>query len=329
MKTQNISGLQKPINTGFDFYSTSEEVMTGVSLNGKTAIVTGGYSGIGVETVKQLHKAGATVIVPSRNVDSTRELFKGYTKRLEIFYMDLLQPESIDAFAKHFIESGRPLHFLINNAGIMAAPLRRDARGYESQFATNHLGHYQLTNRLWEALKKSQGARVVTVSSLGHRYSDINYNDPNFEKRPYDKWAAYGQSKTANILFSVHLNELGKSHQIRSFSLHPGRIIETNLKKFMSQEDLESVNAIDTEKSKSVRMKTIEQGAATTLFCVSNPLLDNIGGVYCEDGNIAEINYNKGIDIPKMAKGVLPYAVDKNNAALLWELSHKLTGITI
>lgn len=329
MKHKNISAFQKPISTGFNFYTTSDEVMKGVDLKGKIVIVTGGYSGIGLETVKQLHKAGALVIVPTRNVAATEELFKEYTTRLEIVFMDLLQPNSIDVFTDNFLASGRPLHFLINNAGIMAAPLRRDARGYEFQFATNHLGHFQLTIGLWDALKKAGGARVINVSSLGHRYSDINYHDPNFERTPYDKWKAYGQSKTANILFSVHLDKLGKKYGIRAYSLHPGRIIETNLKKYMSEEDLKSVKAVDTDTQKAVKMKTIEQGASTTLFCVTSPLLNNIGGIHCEDNNIAEVISDEIVDVSKMSSGVLPYAVDMDNAAALWNLSYKLTGLTL
>jgi NAD(P)-dependent dehydrogenase (short-subunit alcohol dehydrogenase family) len=175
-----IKDVQKPIDTGFGAQSTAEEVMAGVNMAGKTAIVTGGYSGIGLETVRALYQCGATVIVPARNVEVVSELFDGYGSRLEIAPMDLMQPDTIDAFADGIIASGRPVHLLINNAGIMAAPLARDARGYESQFATNHLGHFQLTVRLWEGLKRANGARVVTVSSLGHRFSEVNYGDLHF-----------------------------------------------------------------------------------------------------------------------------------------------------
>ena len=326
----NISVYQQPISTGFDPNTTSDQVMAGVDLTGKIAIVTGGYSGIGLETVRQLHKAGATVILPARNVSATRELFKDYLDRLEISFMDLLEPASVDDFAGRFIASGRPLHLLINNAGIMASPLARDKRGFESQFATNHLGHFQLTFRLWEALKIAKAARVINVSSLGHRYSDINYVDPNFETTPYDRWKAYGQSKTANILFSVHSDLLGKRSGIRSYALHPGRIIDTNLKKYLSQEELIQLGVIDVDgnlkANPDVNMKSIEQGAATTLFCATSALLNNIGGVHCEDSNIAEV-VDANTDRTTMSKGVLPYAVDKDNAAALWDLSCRLTGL--
>jgi len=240
--------------------------MAGVDLTGKIAIVTGGYSGIGLATVRDLHKAGATVILPARNVSATREIFKDCSSGLEISFMDLLAPDSIDDFAGRFVASGRPLHLLINNAGIMASPLARDKRGFESQFATNHLGHFQLTIRLWEALKRANAARVINLSSLGHRYSDINYDDPNFET---------------------------------TLNSNPG-----------------------------VNMKSIEQGAATTLFCATSSLLKNIGGVHCEDSNIAVV-VDASADRAAMNKGVLPYAVDQDNAARLWDLSRKLTGLTL
>jgi NAD(P)-dependent dehydrogenase (short-subunit alcohol dehydrogenase family) len=327
-----ISADQRSLHTGFGFNTTSSDVMQGVELDGIVAIVTGGYSGIGLETVHTLHRAGATVVVPTRNITVARELFKDYNTRLEIEYMDLMDPASIDAFAKRFLLSGRPLHLLINNAGIMASPLSRDQRGYESQFATNHLGHFQLTLRLWNALKAAKGSRVVNVSSMGHRFSNINFSDPNFEATPYDKWKAYGQSKTANILFSVYLDHLGRSLGIRSYAVHPGRILDTNLKKYLPEEDLKSMGVLDatgklSEKS-PVTMKTIPQGASTTLFCATSKLLDNIGGVYCEDVDVAEV-FNENADISKMTRGVLPYAVDQYNAKLLWDLSSVLTGVSL
>jgi len=328
---RNISAQQKPLQTGFTAATTSQEIMKGVDLNGKIAIVTGGYSGIGLETVRSLAKAGAKVIVPVRSTIS-EEIFSEYAGNVEVASMDLLNPASIDSFSAQFLASGRPLHLLINNAGIMANPLYRDARGFESQFATNHLGHYQLTIRLWDALKKANGARVVNLSSLGHRFSDIIYSDPNFETTPYDKWRAYGQSKTANILFSLYLDKAGKELDIRSYAVHPGRIIDTNLKKYMSQEELIRMGALDADgninKNNGSFYKTIEQGAATTLFCATSQLLNNIGGVYCEDNDVSAV-VDETADIIKMTNGVLPYAVDFNNAEKLWDLSYELTGVTL
>ena len=325
----SISAEQHPIPSGYSFSTTAEEVMKGIDLNNKIAIVTGGYSGIGQENVRLLHAAGATVIVPTRNLEAARIIFKDYSDRLELVYMDLLKPASIDAFASQFVSSGRPLHLLINNAGIMASPLARDERGYESQFATNHLGHFQLTARLWNALNNANGARVINVSSLGHRFSDIIYDDPNFITRPYDRWIAYGQSKTANILFSVQLDAIGKGLDIRSYSVHPGRILDTNLKKYLSQEELVKLNAIDEDgsmkKDMEATLKTIAQGAATTLFCATSSLLNGIGGVHCEDNDIATVVDTSSVG-SQMSNGVLGYAVDQNNAKSLWELSERLTG---
>jgi NAD(P)-dependent dehydrogenase (short-subunit alcohol dehydrogenase family) len=227
--------MQNPIGSGFGAASTAQEVVKGVDLSNKVAIVTGGYSGIGVETTRALTSAGAKVIVPARDLDKAATALKGLDG-VEIEAMDLLDPASIDAFAETFLASGRPLHILVSSAGIMACPLTRDSRGYESQFATNHLGHFQLVTRLWRALRQANGARVVSVSSWGHRRSPIVFDDPNFERREYDRWSAYGQSKTANILFALALDERGKAEGVRAFSLHPGSIVGTGLEKHLSRE---------------------------------------------------------------------------------------------
>lgn len=335
---KNISDLQHPVRSGFGAFTTAQEVIKGIDLTGKTAIVTGGYSGIGFETVKALHSAGATVIVPVRNKAKVKELFSEFTSRIELEEMDLMDPPSIDAFAEKFLSTQRPLHILINNAGIMASPLVRDKRGYESQFATNHLGHFQLTVKLWPALLKAKGARVIAVSSLGHRFSPVIFEDPNFEHRPYDRWLAYGQSKTANVLFALELDRIGKQHGIRAFSLHPGRIIETNLKKYLSTEELKAAGALDKNgekiNSSTNPLKTIEQGASTSIWCATSPALNNMGGVYCANCDIAELMNVKKEEVENVKNasemsGVLPFAVDYNNAQALWTLSEKLTGLRL
>ncbi|MFH5186018.1 SDR family NAD(P)-dependent oxidoreductase [Paenibacillus sp. TAB 01] len=193
---------QAPIPSGFGKETTAAEALGGRDLSGKTAIVTGGYSGLGLETVRILAQAGASVIVPARTPEKARASLDGMP-RVELETMDLMDPASIEAFAKKFLASGRSLDMLILSAGIMAVPLSRDARGYESQFATNHLGHFQLTAQLWPALKQSGDARVVAVSSRALRFSGIQWDDPNFERTAYEKWKAYGQSKSANALFTV------------------------------------------------------------------------------------------------------------------------------
>ncbi|HZH70027.1 MAG TPA: SDR family NAD(P)-dependent oxidoreductase, partial [Flavobacteriaceae bacterium] len=186
MEKSNYQGaLQKPIGSGFNAKSTSEEVIKGIDLKGKIAIVTGGNTGIGLETAKTLANAGATVIVPARDIEKAKKNLQGIPN-VEIEEMDLVNPTSIDAFAEKFLASGRPLHLLINNAGIMWVPLRKDIRGIESQLAVNYLAQFQLTARLWTALKKANGARVINVSSHGHQFAPFNFDDPNFLNREYE-----------------------------------------------------------------------------------------------------------------------------------------------
>jgi NAD(P)-dependent dehydrogenase (short-subunit alcohol dehydrogenase family) len=208
----------------------------GVDLTGKVAMVTGGYAGIGLETTRALAEAGAAVIVPAHSPDKAR-LALSNMSRVEQGKVDLLDPTSIDAFASAFLASLRPLHILINNAGIMATPLARDTRGYESQFSANHLGHFQLTVRLLPALRRAQGARVVSLSSRAHQRGGIDFDDPNFQRRPYDRWQAYAQSKTANVLFAVELDRRGEASGIRAFAVHPG-VIATNLSRHMTDQEL-------------------------------------------------------------------------------------------
>lgn len=308
---------QKPLNAGFGAKTTAREVLAGRDLTGKVAIVTGGYSGVGLETTRALAEAGATVIVPARTQEKARTALAGIP-RVEIETLELIDPASIDAFADRFLDTGRQLDILINNAGIMASPLRRDARGYESQFATNHLGHFQLTARLWPALKRAGRARVVSLSSTGIRFGGVDFDDPNFERREYDKWKAYGQSKTANALFAVALDKRGQAYGVRAFSAHPGRI-HTDLARYMSAEELATVGGA---------FKTTEQGAATSIWCATNPQLEGKGGVYCMDADIAEVISEfdlQGVD--QEVRGVLPWAIDPDLAEQLWNLSEKLTGV--
>jgi len=308
---------QKPLHSGFGATTTAREVLTGIDLAGKTAIVTGGYSGVGLETTRALVESGATVIIPARTQEKARSALAGIP-RVEIDTLELIEPDSIDAFANKFLSSKRPLDILINNAGIMAPPLQRDARGYESQFATNHLGHFQLTARLWPALKRAGKARVVSVSSRGIRFGGVDFDDPNFERREYDKWKAYGQSKTANSLFAVALDKRGEADYIRSFAVHPGGIY-TDLLRFLPAEELAAL-----ERS-SGALKTPEQGAATSVWCGTSPQLDGKGGVYCLDCDIAPLisDYD---DVEELT-GVLPRAIDPDLAEKLWKLSEKLTGV--
>lgn len=240
--------------------------------------------------------------------------------------MDLMDSDSIDAFAQKFLRSGRPLHLLINNAGIMWVPLRRDKRGIESQLATNYLAQFQLTARLWPALKKANGARVVNVSSQGHQFAPFDFDDPNFLHRDYETLAAYGQSKTAVNLFSLELDNRCKAHRVRTYSLHPGSINGTELSREASPELFKQMGFLDADGNLLpevvASLKTIPQGAATTIWAATNPLLQNLGGVYCEDAEVAVINQEQSF-----SAGVRPYSLDEKHAKRLWTLSEEMTGI--
>ncbi|MBL3547134.1 NAD(P)-dependent dehydrogenase (short-subunit alcohol dehydrogenase family) [Chryseobacterium rhizosphaerae] len=326
MQNSNYQGtMQKPIISGFNAQSTAEEVIKGIDLTGKIAIVTGGNTGIGLETTKILAAAGATVIVPARNIQKAVENLKGI-ENVEIEPMDLINPSSIDDFAQKFLASGRSLHLLINNAGIMWVPLRKDERGIESQLATNYLAQFQLTARLWPALKSAQGARVVNVSSQGHQFAPFNFEDPNFLTREYETLQGYGQSKTAVNLFSLELDNRARSAGVRVYSLHPGSIAGTELGREAPLELFQKMGLADAhgnipEEILST-LKTIPQGAATTVWCATSPQLNAIGGVYCEDTDIAPLALENAI-----TKGVKPYSLDQSSATRLWDWSEKITGI--
>lgn len=332
MEKNNYQGaLQQPIGTGFNAATTASEVIKGIDLSGKVAIVTGGNTGIGLETTKVLAEAGATVIVPARDLEKAKKNLEDIPN-IELESMNLTDPDSIDAFAEKFLQSGRPLHLLINNAGIMWVPLQRDGRGIESQLATNYIGQFQLVARLWPALKKANGARVVNVSSYGHQMAPFNFEDPNFLNREYETLQAYGQSKTASNLFALELDERTKAFNVRAYSLHPGSIHGTELGRDASVELFKQMGFFDEEGSIRAEivasLKSIPQGAATTVWCATSPLLNDIGGVYCEDADIAELDLgNFGQDNGLGTRGVQPYSLDGSNARKLWSLTEEMTGI--
>lgn len=327
MKQNNYGGaLQKPIGSGFNALSTTSDVINGIDLTGKVAIVTGGNTGIGLETVKTLSNAGATVVIPARDVEKAKKNLEG-VPNVEIEQMDLINRASIDAFAKKFLASGRPLDILINNAGIMFVPLRRDSEGIESQLATNYLAPFRLTARLWPALKKANGARVVNVSSLGHQFSAFNFEDPNFEHHDYETLQAYGQSKTAVNLFSLELANQAKSSIVTAYSVHPGNIWGTELAREAPLEILQRFGFYD-DKGKPVQevldsLKSIPQGAATTIWAATSPLLNDLGGVYLEDVEVAELAIDASVP-----NGVKPYALDEASAKRLWKWTEEVTGVT-
>ncbi len=327
MRHSNYYGaLQRPKGSGFTAKSTASEVISGIDLTGKIAIVTGGNTGIGLETTRVLAAAGATVIVPARDVEKAKRNLTGMAN-VELDTMDVMDPRSIDAFAERFLASGRPLHLLINNAGIMWVPLRRDSRGIESQMATNYLGGFQLTARLWPALKKANGARVVNVSSHGHQFAPFDFDDPHFLSREYETLQAYGQSKTASNLFALELDHRAQADHVRAYSVHPGSIAGTELGREASLELFQKMGFCDAQGNLlpevAASLKSIPQGAATTVWCATSPLLQDIGGVYCEDADVAELASET-----EMSPGVKRYSLDEASARRLWTWTEEVTGIS-
>jgi NAD(P)-dependent dehydrogenase (short-subunit alcohol dehydrogenase family) len=330
---------QTPIDSGFGPANTATDVIKGINLTGKVAIVTGGYAGLGLETTKALLAAGATVIVGVRTPEKAAANLAGLS--VETAPLDLIDPASIDAFASTFLASSRPLHLLINNAAIMATPLFRDPRGYEGQFATNHLGHFQLTARLWPALVKANGARVICLSAVAHAVSDMQ-EDWNFQSREYVPWHAYAQSKTANILFARALDARGSKVGVRAFSVHPGLIITTELSRSVERETnvafWKGIGLMDANETLVVnplrQFKNAQQGASTTVWAATSPLLEGKGGLYCENNNIAPsedqlINQSPTYFCDERGfSGVKGYAVDLASADKLWTLSEKLIGVS-
>ncbi|KWC78579.1 oxidoreductase [Burkholderia cepacia] len=314
-----MTSRQHPLHSGFGAASTASDVLADLDLRGKTAIVTGGHSGLGLETTRALAQAGATVVVGARHVDAAREATRGIDG-VEIAALDLADLASVAAFAARFVDGRRNVDIVINSAGIMACPETRVGDGREAQMAVNHLGHYALVNGLWPVLAHGGGARVVAVSSLGHRLSPIRWDDVQFA-HGYDKWLAYGQSKTANALFAVQLDALGAPFGVRAYSLHPGKIA-TPLQRHLTREEMMAQGWVD-EHGVPVdpTFKTPAQGAATQVWAATSPRLAAIGGIYCEDCDVAVVTQGHE------EFGVRPHAIDPDEAARLWAWSAKLTGI--
>jgi NAD(P)-dependent dehydrogenase (short-subunit alcohol dehydrogenase family) len=307
------------ITTPFGARSTAEEVLAGVDLTGRRAIVTGAVSGLGHETARVLSGAGAEVTIAARRPDAARAAAReiaGSTGNpaMHAAVLDLADLGSV----KEFVDAWRgPLHILVNNAGVMATPEQRTTEGRELQFATNHLGHFALTVALHHALAAAQGARVVVVSSVGHVNGPVRFDDPDFTKDPYDPWLAYAQSKTANILFAVEAARRWADDGIAVNALNPGRIWATNLGRHIDTPP----QAFDPSGSAGVSEKDIPQGAATSVLLAASPLVEGVTGTYFEDCQQAE-PFSPGV-----RRGVKDYALDADNAARLWALSVELTGI--
>ncbi len=319
MATEN----QKPLGSGFDAKSSAEEVMRGVDLSGKNAIVTGGYSGIGLETTKALKAAGANVIVPVRNKTKADENFSAVGLSVETHEMDLVDLASVQAFAAEVAGHWDRVDLLINNAGIMACPETRVGPGWEAQFAVNHMGHFVLTRELAPYLKNAQGARVVSLSSLAHKRSPIRFEDIHFRDSDYEKWEAYGQSKTANALFALELNRRMASDGVQAFSVHPGGIM-TPLQRHLETEEMVALGWIDesgeVSKQAKAMFKTPDQGCTTTLWCATSAQLNDRGGEYCEDCDIAQLMDDNS---PRYLH-VAPWAADDDAATRLWVETEKM-----
>lgn len=322
---------QHPLGSGFTAASTAGEVVAGIDLFGTHVVVTGGHAGLGLETTRALSKAGASVTVGSRNPDSAAAALTGI-EGVEISRLDLLDPTSIDAFAARYLDSGHPLHILVNNAGSpLSENLVRDARGYESQFATNHLGHFHLTLGLLPALRAAHGARVVNVTSGGHRLSDIRWDDLHFTTG-YDSYLAYGQSKTANVLFTVELDRRWAQDGVRGYAVHPGIVVGTSLNSSVGAERQRAMGLLDESGRPIVDpdrgIKSPQQGAGTIVFAAASPLLAETGGVYLKDNDISPLDEHPaplifGTEQAPRAD-VVPHAIDPQAARRLWEVSEEL-----
>ena len=320
-----ISEKQKPIDSGFGAKSEPSSVMEGIDLNGKTAVVTGGYSGIGTETSRALVEAGARVVAPARRKDIAIKELDGIVDKDDIVEMDLADPNSVQQFVDDFTEKVSSLDILINNAGVMACPEMRTSQGWELQFAVNQIGHFVLTKGLLPLMQKAEGARLVTLSSTGHKISGIRWDDIHFESSDYDKWAAYGQSKTAGSLLAVEVDKRMQNSGIRAFGVHPGGIM-TPLQRHLETEEMVALGWMNEDGEPTERVakmfKSPTQGASTSLWAATSPQLDDIGGVYCEDCDVAK----RQDDSDKNARfiGVADWAVDSEEASRLWDETEKM-----
>ena len=314
---------QKPIGSGFHAKSTASEVLEGLDLSGKNAVVTGGYSGIGIEAVRALAAAGAKVTVPARRVEAAEAALGDVAGDIEIASMDLADITSARKFAANYSETGRGLHILINNAGIMACPETRVGPGWEAQFGVNHLGHMALTLGLAQSMQKAGGSRLVQLSSTAHVRGDVNWDDPHYKTAPYDKWEAYASAKSANALFAKGVDARGKDFGVRAFSVHPGGIF-TPLQRHLPDEEMVALgwkNADGTVPPAIEAMfKTPEQGASTSVWAATASKLDGMGGVYCEDCDIAKA----ATDDSQRWEHAREWICDQEKAEKLWVISETM-----
>ena len=314
---------QKPLGSGFQAKSEPHEILAGIDLTGKTAIVTGGYSGIGLETTRALAGAGATVIVPVRDPAKAEENLSSIEGDISSAQMDLADLDSVRTFASSVYDSIDALDLLINNAGIMACPLARVGPGWESQFGVNHMGHFALTRALLPLLEKAEAPRMVALSSIAHRRGGILWDDIQFEQSEYQKWVAYAQAKSANALFANALSRRMQGFGGRAFSVHPGGIF-TPLQRHLPREEQVEMGWLNPDgtipPAVAEIFKTPAQGCTTTLWAATSPLLDAMPGVYCEDCDVAQL---AGPDSPPF-QHCAPHIADDADAERLWEISETL-----
>ncbi|MDO8143290.1 oxidoreductase [Isoptericola sp. 178] len=311
---------QEPLGTPFGYRSSADDVLAEHDLTGRRAVVTGGYSGLGIETVRALTARGATAVVPARRPAAAAEALAD-VDGVEVHPLDLSDLDSVAAFARTLRGDGRPVDLLINAAAVMATPEGRTAQGWETQFGTNHLGHFALVGGVAPLL--TPGARVVSYSSIGHFRSPVRFDDLGFDEEEYDPWVAYGQSKSANALFAVGLDARADAG-VHAYSVHPGGIM-TELQRHMSTEEKTARGWIDADGNPNPLFKTPAQGAATALWAATAPELESRGGVYCEDCDVAALVADDTTDV--RAGGVKHWAVDPAAADRLWALSVEATGV--
>lgn len=323
-----MTSPQAPIGSGFGMRTEPSEVLDGVDLTGTHVVITGGYSGLGLETTRALAGVGASVVAPARRPDHARQVFADEgLDDVVVAELDLADLTSVAAFAATRLDAGTPIDIMIDNAAIMACPETRVGDGWEAQFATNHLGHFALVNRLWPLIAAAGAdgvARVVSLSSTGHKRSPIRWDDVHFTAGDYEKWTAYGQAKTANSLFAVELDRRGESSGVRAFAVHPGGIM-TPLQRHLTQDEMTAMGWIDSDGNPNDVFKSPTQGASTTLWCATSSQLDGMGGVYCEDCDVAAATDPES-PFARFS-GVDAHAIDHGEAERLWALSADLTGV--
>ena len=301
--------------------TTTSEVLAGIDLSGKVALVTGGSSGLGRETARALAEHGARVILTARDVPKGEAVAGDIRSaagnaQVEVEELELGSLASIRAFAQRMLVRHDRLHILVNNAGVMACPSAKTTDGFEMQFGSNHIGHFLTTCLLAPALRRGAPSRVVSVSSRGHHLSPVVFDDIHFEHRPYHKWLSYGQAKTANVLFAIALERRLATHGVHANALHPGAIM-TELGRHLEPEDIQFLQSRNT----GMQFKSVEAGAATSVFAATAPELEGRGGLYLEDCHVAAVN-----DAPNALDGVKAYAIDPENAERLWNVSQQLVG---